>query len=159
MTITGTGTEIHDNGGWGITAEGNVVIHEGALMSVNKNGKGGIIAANEVSVPPNFEVADNGGPGIISGCNLFLENIKARNNKEEGVGCIESITISGTSNEIINNGGDGVLSHTGDVTITGTCEIHDNGGWGIRANKGWVEICDGVSISGNDQGDIYCPGK
>jgi hypothetical protein len=65
VTITGTGTEIHDNGGWGITAEGNVVIHEGALMSVNKNGKGGIIAANEVSVPPNFEVADNGGRVLV----------------------------------------------------------------------------------------------
>jgi hypothetical protein len=46
------------------------------------------------------------------------------------------------------------------VTITGTgTEIHDNGGWGIRADEGLVEICDGVNISGNGQGDIYCPGS
>ncbi|MCK4581573.1 MAG: right-handed parallel beta-helix repeat-containing protein, partial [Dehalococcoidia bacterium] len=163
VTIEGT-TEIHDNGGWGICAEGGKVnIHDGAMSSINKNGKGGIMGEYGVKLPPNFVVEDNGGPGIVAmECEerLVLENVKIRNNNGDGIGVISgSVTIRGTGNEITNNGRHGIFTQAGDVIIEGPTEIHDNGGWGIRADEGLVEICDGVNISGNGQGDIYCPGS
>jgi hypothetical protein len=166
LTIEGTGTEIHGNGGWGIFAksgsEGKVEIYEGAMTEIKNNGKGGLYGWN-VRLPRGFVIEDNGGPGLVSIGNgdLILESIKVRNNKDVGIDAThDRVVIRGSGNEIINNTGDGINGNLyTSVIIEGPTEIHDNGGWGIRADEGLVEICDGVNISGNGQGDIYCPGS
>ena len=165
ITIEGT-TEIHDNGGWGIHSEGgNVDIHNGAMSSINRNGKGGICCVG-LKLPANFVVDDNGGHGIVAGGGvvsgvvtdkLILESVKVRNNNGDGIGVHDflgcSLLIKGTGNEIINNGGNGtcVLSHG--VKIEGTTEIHDNGGWGIHTEGGKVNIRD-AEITNNANGGI-----
>ena len=165
VLIQGTGTEIHDNGGWGIwTGLGKVDIRDGAMSSINKKGEGGIRAMDGVSLPPNFVVEDNGGPGIYGGGEdaLFLENVKVRSNIGHGietgggdiVGKGGDVVIQGTDNEITNNGGNGIYAQFGgDVLIQGTgTEIHDNGGWGIWTGLGKVDIHNGAMSSVNKNG-------
>jgi hypothetical protein len=74
-----------------------------------------------------------------------------------GINAAQEVTIKGTGNEIINNGGNGTSVLKGDVTIEGNTTIHDNGGWGILAPLGKVTIKKDAmsSINKNGKGGIY----
>ncbi len=145
--------QVADNGGWGIHAKGgdvsiNALLQSAQLSKVNNNGKGGIradaisdgacliggsVVVMKIEVQGNGHQVQNGGHGI-----------EAKGGVKVGFA------------RILNNTGFGVWAAE-NLTIEGACEIHNNGGWGIRADERVVEICDGVNISGNGQGDIYCP--
>ncbi len=170
VTITGTNTVIQDNGGWGIRAiGGSVNISTGAMNEILRNNQGGILGGEGVSLPPNFVVEDNGGPGIValSDSNLVLENVTVRNNGGDGIGFAANpwsasgpnpgVRLQGDGNEIANNTGHGISARPGNVTILGTnTVIQDNGGWGIRVIGGSISINDGAmnEVIGNDQGGI-----
>ena len=148
VTVGGTGSEIRDNGGYGIrTDEGAVTVQAGAMSSIERNGEGGILGSDGVSLPANFVVEDNGGPGIVAAGEdgLSLENVKVRNNQGDGIGYAytgvwnmsrgpgHGIFLQGADNEISDNAGCGLRTQLGDVTIRGSALIGGNGEWGIRA--------------------------
>ncbi len=88
---------------------------------------------------------------------LVLENVKVRNNGNDGVRLLGGdLVIKGTDNEIINNDGNGTSVLKGDVTIEGNTTIHDNGGWGIFAIGGKVVIKKNAmnNINRNGKGGI-----
>ncbi len=170
VTIRGA-TEIQDNGGWSIRAGGSVSISDGAMDGIERNGQGGIWAADGLTVPPGFVVEENDGPGIVvmkaSGdADIILQDIKVRHNAGDGIGVLINIwhsgatgglILQGSDNQITNNGGHGIQTAPGHVTIQGRTTIQDNGGWGIRAMGGLVEIQDGAmdGIERNGQGGIW----
>ncbi len=174
ITIKGSGCEIHGNGGWGIQAvQGEIVIEDGALSSVHKNGRGGIMAYKDLSLPRKFIVQDNGGPGIVCfgeygidlnnpSANLpllLLEDIQVRNNQGDGISSVSmNLMLRGSDNQVVENDGHGLRLFAGDIEIEGTgCQIHHNGGWGMQALLGGIHVDDGAlgSVSNNGAGGLF----
>lgn len=165
VCVQEAGNEIHDNGGWGIWANGDVEVRDGTLSNVHDNEKGGIYAGGMIDLPTSLVIEDNGGPGIIvqgagamQSDELLLNGVTVRRNNGEGVGVgldsggNYSVVLVGDS-VIADNAGDGIYTEMDSVYVQGTGNgVHGNGGWGIQA-CGDIEIHDGALSSIHDNGD------
>lgn len=166
-------TRITGNSGWGILADlGRVSIWSGAMESITENGKGGIFASRGLDLPAGFSVAANGGPGIVVGGvdDTDLEQIEVRGNLGDGITVAgersyadesyPGVILWGASNLIVDNGGDGIRTSRGFVSIRGGTWIEGNDGWGIHADGGPVSILDGTmdGISANGRGGLFASG-
>jgi hypothetical protein len=163
-------TQISGNTGWGILAGGSVIINDGAMQRIHDNDGGGIFSSGGgagvgiFSLPPGFIVENNGGPGLVTSVDTTLTDVIVRNNGGDGIGVLinlwsddatEGLTLLGTANQIVNNGGHGILTSPGHLRIEGGSQISGNTGWGILANGG-VTIVDGAMerIHNNEGGGI-----
>ena len=163
------GTVIHDNGGWGIRCHGWVVIVDGAMQTINNNFMGGIFGLY-IGLPRNFEIANNGGvgllmvglditPGAVPLVNLTLEGISVIDNKGNGIEVwYTNLVIEGTGSEIRGNHGHGIFGYMEEssIVIKGKTKIHDNHEYGIRT-LGNLSISDGAMdfVIDNKKGGIF----
>ena len=145
----------NDNGGDGISADNNAMIHSKVPVEAKNNDYEGVDAWGGSSITLHAPtVTDNDGHGIeINGnSSAYIEGATVTGNTTLGVGVVNTSTAILSGCDITNNGGDGL--HTGnnstvqfyDLTIMG------NSGHGIGAyNHSFVQSYEdaGSSITGN----------
>lgn len=128
------GTQISGNTGWGILANGRVTIGDGAMQTIHDNDGGGINVNEGLSLPPDFTVENNGGPGLVSvNQDIFLERITVRGNGGDGIGLVSGDLILREA-EISANQGYGIWARNGDSLRLTDATVQGNGLSGISAD-------------------------
>lgn len=153
--------EVSENEGFGIWAQKNVTITEGATIKNNDrpeppiHQEGGIHTERGNIIASNITVTGNDGPGVAIdftssafNARAYLNNVTILGNTLSGIRMTGNITINGTNNQVSYNGESGVVSEWGNIEIE-QIEILENQGFGIWAQKD-VKITRGATIRDND---------
>jgi hypothetical protein len=129
------------------------------MDGIRGNAGGGVMAADAL-LPPGFVIENNGGPGLdAANAVLTLEDVKIKNNGEEGISFYQSLVMKGTANVISGNGGDGIVSwrENGLPSVSADgATIENNGGWGVKTKTGMT--FSNTKIDGNKKGGIEMTG-
>ena len=150
------GTQIRDNGGWGIFGQtGPVTVLKDTLEGVTGNDLGGISASGGLSLPEGFLVVGNGGPGIrLQNCNLQLTDVQIRKNAGHGIDLERAgLVVLGTDSDIQHNRGDGLRAYASAVNVT-QADISHNDGWGVYAYGAGPLAMSSTTLHGNALGGI-----
>ena len=150
------GTQLRDNGGWGIYAvRGPVTVSSGALEGITGNGRGGIYASGGLELPEGFLLVGNGGPGIrVRNGDHQLTNVRIRKNAGPGIDLERGrLILQGTDNAVRDNGGDGIRAYGSALSVR-QADISKNDGWGIRAYGAGPLAASDTTVRRNGLGGV-----
>jgi len=151
-------TTVRHSGGWGVLADGDVVIGRnvddlrpaGSPVFIVDNGEvpeeqaGGILVRGNL-LAVDLQVSDNHGAGIAATGDVLLTSVFApiavQRNQAPGIVAAGNVLIedrtldpaTGFVNLVTDNLGSGVVAF-GNVDLSGVVSVSDNAGWGVEAD-------------------------
>jgi Right handed beta helix region len=162
IALTGTGQAIINNANIsGFTTGVNVATSSPTVQLNNSNlsFSGTNLLITNGTVSASTDVITDGTTNVsiaaagtnlptLNGTTLLVTSATGAGISQTSTGGTPSLTISGTNSEISHNGGGGITSGAGSVTV-GTANIHDNTGSGVSATGGSVSITGPATIQAN----------